>query len=375
MERLPWELLDKYFKKEITYSEQQILENWISSSEEHTLLFKEIDANIKAGLPFPGNFNADTFQTWSELKGDYDIPRYFSMPLKKLYRLAATIMIPLLLAGVLGGIIITKSNIKNYNNTSCTIIYSPGGQKTKVILPDKSIVWLNARTTLKYASAFNEKQRSVYIDGEAYFDVTHDKNRPFIVKTSTINIKVYGTTFNVKAYKEDNVTEATLVKGKISIEGLNVSGKDGDEIIIHPNETFKYLKDGAAYNKAETSEFTTKHKAESIRVGPIVQIAEKVDVGLIVAWKDGKLCFKDESFSTLAYKLEQWYNVKIHFEDTEVQEFKYTGKFENENINQVLQYLEILTPFEYDMKVNEIYIRYKKKSDIKKGGTEEIIEN
>lgn len=373
MERLPWELLDKYFKKQITNSEQHLLENWIADSEEHALLFKEIDANIKAGFPFPGNFNEDTFQTWSELKEDYKIPRYFSMPLKKLYRLAAAIMIPLLLMGGLGGFFITKSYIKNDTNNALTTIYSPGGQKTKVILPDKSIVWLNARTTLKYASAFNEKQRNVYIDGEAFFDVTHDKNRPFIVQTSTINIKVYGTTFNVKAYKEDNITEATLVKGKISIEGLSVSGEDGNEIIIHPNETFSYVKDKAAFEKAKLPESTTQDKIVSKRVEPIIQIAQKVDVALIVAWKDGKLCFKDENFATLAYKLEQWYNVKIHFEDTEVQEIKYTGNFEKENINQVLKYLQMLTPFEYDMKLNEINIRYKNKSDNNKGGTEDII--
>ena len=360
MERLPWELLDKYFKKQITFSEQQVLENWIDESEEKTLLFNEIDSDIKAGLPFPGNFNEDTFQTWSELKADYAIPRNFSMPFKKLYRIAAAIMIPLLLLGGLGGVFISNSLIKYNSNNTFTTIYSPGGQKTRVTLPDKSIVWLNAKTTLRYASAFNAKQRSVYIDGEAFFDVTHDKTRPFIVKTSTINIKVYGTTFNVKAYKGDDVTEATLVKGKISIEGMNVLGKDGNEIIIHPNETFRYVKEGAAYNSAKLSESTTKNKNVSKRVDPIVQIVQKVDVAPIVAWKDGKLNFKNESFSTLAYKLEQWYDVKIHFEDSEAQEIKYTGQFEKENINQVLRYLQILTPFEYDMKLNEISIRYKK---------------
>ncbi|NWJ52479.1 MAG: FecR family protein [Bacteroidetes bacterium] len=374
MERLPWELLDKYFKKQITNSEQEILEEWIAESEEHILLFNEIDADIKAGRPFPGHFNEDTIQQWNEFKEDFEFPRYFSMPIKKLYRIAAAIMIPLLLAGLLGGYIISKSVIKDDNYGALTTIYSPGGQKTKVTLPDNSIVWLNAKTTLKYATVFNQKQRIVFIDGEAFFDVTHDQTRPFIVRTSTINIKVYGTTFNVKAYKDDDVAEATLVKGKITILGINAPGKGSQEIIIHPNETFRYLKEGAILNKAVLSDTKTKDKAISKRVEPIVQIAQKVDVAPIVAWKDGKLCFKNESFSTLAYKLEQWYDVKIHFEDAEVQEIKYTGKFEKENINQVLRYLQILTPFEYDMKLNEISIRYKKQTDNKKGGTEEILE-
>jgi transmembrane sensor len=374
MERLPWELLDKYFRKQITDSEQQVLEEWIAESEEHVLLFNEIEADIKAGLPFPGHFKEDTIQEWSDLKEDFDFPRYFNMPFKKLYRVAAAIMIPLLLAGVLGGYLISKSFNKNDNYAALTTIYSPGGQKTKVTLPDKSVVWLNAKTTLKYATVFNQKQRIVFIDGEAFFDVTRDQTRPFIVRTSTINIKVYGTTFNVKAYKDDDVAEATLVKGKITILGINALGKEGEEIIIHPNETFRYVKDGALLSKSESRETKTKDKAVSKRVEPIVQIAQKVDVEPIVAWKDGKLYFKNENFSSLAYKLEQWYDVKIHFEDEEVQEIKYTGIFEKENINQVLRYLQILTPFEYDMKLNEISIRYKKQTDNKKGGTEEVLE-
>ncbi|MDP4240252.1 MAG: FecR family protein [Bacteroidota bacterium] len=359
MERLPWELLDKYFKSQITKSEHQLLESWIAESEEHVLIFQEIESDMKAGLAFPGHFNANTVETWNELKRKWAIPRYVNIPIKKLYRMAAAIMIPLILAGGIGGFFISKGFVKKGANSSFTTIYSPGGQKTKVILPDKSTVWLNARTTLKYSSSFSEIQRNVYIDGEAFFEVKHDSLHPFTVKTSSFNIKVYGTSFNVKAYKDADVSEATLVKGKICIQGIHIAGKKNDEIIIHPNETFKYFKNNIAYNKSGSRETAINDKTAK-RDEPIIQIAEKVDVTPIVAWKDGKLCFKNENFSDLAYRLEQWYDVKIHFEDSEVQGIKFTGQFEKENINQVLKYLQMLTPFEYDMKVNEINIRYKK---------------
>ena len=359
-ERLPWKLLDKYFNKQISESEKELLDNWIAESEEHAVLFEEIKEDLKVGLPFPGSFNKDTYQVWGELRQEYDIPRYVSMPLRKFYRLAAAIMIPLFLVGGLGGFFITKGYLKNLSDNTFTTIYSPGGQKTKVTLPDKSIVWLNAKTTLKYATAFNDKQRNVYIDGEAFFDVTHDSERPFIVKTSVFNIKVYGTTFNVKAYKNEGVIEATLVKGKITIQGLKVPGHENSEIIVHPNETFRYVKDLATYKKADLPEAVIKNETKIRSEDPILVIEPKVEVAPIVAWKDGKLSFKNESFSTLAYKLEQWFDVKIDFEDTAVQEIKFTGQFEKENINQVLKYLQILTPFEYDMKVNEIHIRHKK---------------
>ena len=360
-ERLPWKLLDKYFKNHISDTEKQLLDNWIEESEEHALLFDELVADFKAGLPFAGSFNKDTYQAWGVLRQEYDIPRYFSMPIRKLYRLAAAIMIPLFLVGGLGGFFITKGYLKNKEDNTFTTVYSPGGQKTKVTLPDNSIVWLNAKTTLRYATAFNDKQRNVYIDGEAFFDVKHDSQRPFIVKTSVFNIKVYGTTFNVKAYKEEGVIEATLVKGKITIQGLKVPGQENSEIIVHPNETFRYIKDLATYKKADLPEALIKNQP-TIRNEdqPILMLDPKVEVTPIVDWKDGILSFKNESFSSLSYKLEQWFDVKIHFDDPDVQEIKFTGQFEKENINQVFKYLQILTPFEYDMKVNEIHIRNKK---------------
>jgi transmembrane sensor len=360
-ERLPWKLLDKYFKNNISDTEKQLLDNWIEESEEHALLFEELTADFKAGLPFAGSFNKDTLEAWGELRQEYDIPRYFSMPIRKLYRLAAAIMIPLFLVGGLGGFFITKGYLKNKADNTFTTVYSPGGQKTKVTLPDNSIVWLNAKTTLRYATAFNDKQRNVYIDGEAFFDVKHDSQRPFIVKTSVFNIKVYGTTFNVKAYKEEGVIEATLVKGKITIQGLKVPGRENSEIIVHPNETFRYIKDLATYKKADLPEALIKNQPNIKNEDqPILMLDPKVEVTPIVDWKNGILSFKNESFSSLSYKLEQWFDVKIQFDDPDVQEIKFTGQFEKENINQVLKYLQILTPFEYDMKVNEIHIRNKK---------------
>jgi len=139
-ERLPWKLLDKHLKNQISDADQQLLDAWIEESEEHALLFREIESDFKAGLPFSGSFHRDTYKAWGELRQEYEIPRYFSMPVKKLYRLAAAIMIPLFLVGGLGGFFISKGYLKNKSNNTFTTVYSPGGQKTKVTLPDNSIV-------------------------------------------------------------------------------------------------------------------------------------------------------------------------------------------------------------------------------------------
>ena len=102
------------------------------------------------------------------------------------------------------------------------IIYNeldiPIGSKSKITLSDGTQIWLNAGSTLKYPSKFSDKKREIFFEGEAFFDVSKDKNRPFIVRTSEINIRVLGTKFNVKSYPEDNIIEATLVSGSIEIE-------------------------------------------------------------------------------------------------------------------------------------------------------------
>lgn len=360
MERPPWELLQKHFGHRITDEEQLSLDLWINESKEHQLLFEEISNDIRAGLPFPWNFREDTFALWQKLMGKNLNTKTLTISLRKLYRVAAAIAIPLMLAGVLTGYLLSNGSLPKMKSDIYTEVYSSGGQKTKVTLPDGSQVWLNSNTTLRYPTLFDSKERNVYIDGEGFFDVTHKSNQPFIVSTSSqLKIRVFGTSFNVMAYKDENVVEATLVNGKISIEGVQTKGKKTKTFFMEPNETFRYIKKNVKDSGEEEQLGETKSVSKK-QIEPAIVLNKHVDVSPILAWRDGKLIFNNESFESLSTRLERWYNVKIYFDDRDVKRIKFTGVFEKENINQVLNYLKILTPFEYEMRLNEIHIHTNK---------------
>jgi ferric-dicitrate binding protein FerR (iron transport regulator) len=368
MERLPWEILEKYYNNSISENEKVSLNEWIDENEEHRLLFDEITDMVNAGFPFPGSFNENTPEVWNELQQRLTHKRYIRMPAAKLYSYAAAVIIPLFVAaGLLGFFFRTIAPGDQW--VTYTTVYSHGGQKTEVTLPDNSKVWLNANSSLKYASTFDKKHRSVLLVGEAFFDVTHDPENLFVVNTSTaLKVNVYGTTFNVKAYADEDVIETTLVKGKITIEGVAIKGSKSKEIVIEPNQTFKYYKSSTevAPNNVNTGSAATepatemKTRQKTLEVAA-VELVPHVDVTPITSWKEGRLVFKDEDFESLAVKLERWYNVEITFEDPSIKSIRFTGTFEKENINQVLNYMQVTTSIEYTMKLNNITIRNHKK--------------
>jgi ferric-dicitrate binding protein FerR (iron transport regulator) len=370
MRKIPWLLLDKHFKGLLTERDQAEFVEWLNSNPENHLLLEEVTADLNSGLSFPGDFISDKQTTWQKIKGRIYIPDRTSFTRKLIFRTAAAITIPLLLLGFGSGWMMQKRVQYSADCTTFTTIISPSGQRTQIVLPDNSKVWLNSNTTIKYPSNFNQKDRKVYIDGEAYFDVTHNQSKPFIVNTSSFNIKVYGTTFNVSAYKGENMIETTLVKGKISITGLKIKGTKADEIILMPHESFKYFKNEQLSSIDLKKEM--KYLAPSAGVNktipeaavppstPKAIVVQNVNVEPIIGWKEGKLFFDNETFESLSSKFERRYDVKIHLEDKRVANLKYTGVFEKENINQALDALKLTTPFEYKMNLKDIYISYKK---------------
>lgn len=370
MEKIPWLLLDKHFKGLLSDKDQKELDFWVKSSAENRILLQEIEADLQNGLSFPGDFSSDKQAVWQKIQDRINIPELNVFSRKRLYRAVAAVAIPLLFVSFASGWFVQKAVQYSADSSAYTVIISPKGQRTQVVLPDNSKVWLNSNTTIKYPSNFNQKDRRVYIDGEAFFDVTHNQSKPFIVNTTAFNIKVYGTTFNVSAYKLDNTIETTLVKGKISITGIKINGEKASEIILKPNESFKFIKNEQLEDKKLKAELNSSSESAHVNKTtsavsseselPQVVLAHNVNVEPIIGWKEGKLFFDNETFESLSTKFERRYDVKIYFEDKRVANLKYTGVFEKENINQALDALKLTTPFEYKMNLKEIYIRYQK---------------
>ena len=209
-------------------------------------------------------------------------------------------------------------------------VYNPKGLRTTIILPDSSKVTLNADTRISYAYNFEEATRIVKLEGEAFFDVHRDEERPFIVQANEATLVVLGTSFNVRAYPENNSVEATLVEGSLKV-GVG--------------KTENLLKPGQQIN---------------IRESTIIKKVHNVDVRPVMAWMDGNLHVQSMSFAELAMVLERTFNVNIYIRNDQLKQKRFTGKFENgENLDRIFQVMQASVPFNlsYDKESNTLIIR------------------
>ena len=227
------------------------------------------------------------------------------------------------------------------------------GMRKKITLPDSTIVWLNSDSKLSYRIDLDKhKERIVYLTGEAFFDVSHYKNLPFIVRTKKLSIKVLGTTFNVKDYPCDRRSEATLINGSIE---LSVNDRSYQKIILNPSEKFalvqKKSKPIAKNGGSKVTQDITLliENIEPVEIGNQVYIKE-------TSWKDSKLVFKNETFEELKPKLERWFNVQIHLNAPKTKSFRFTGVLKNENIKEALEAMQLIKQFNFKLGEHDVII-------------------
>ncbi len=235
---------------------------------------------------------------------------------------------------------------------SANEIYVPLGSKSHLILTDGTNIWLNSGSRMKYTEFTNTPAREVFLEGEAFFDVVKNARKPFIVNTSSVRVKVLGTKFNVKSYPTEKTIETTLVTGKVEIEELNPFHGHNKIIELHPNQKATYIKSSSEINV----EKNLKKQQIQPKQPQSGELIEKVNPVLYTSWKDQKLIFKNERLESLAVKLERWYNVKIVIKDQAINNYRYTGIFEKENIEQVMKALKLATPLNYTIDKNNISI-------------------
>lgn len=215
------------------------------------------------------------------------------------------------------------------------------GEKKTFFLPDNTKLYLGAGSTLRMEKGFGKSNRAVYLSGEALFDVTHNKDLPFIVHCDKYDVKVLGTLFNVRAYPEDELSETSLIRGKVEISLKSNSKKitlKPDQKAIVSNKADKLVLEN---NKQEAGQVD-----EKITVSPVSY--STIDSAAVeTAWTRGRLEIVNESFENIRNKLERWYNVKIIFADEEVNSYTFTATFADENIGQVLKALQYSYHFTY----------------------------
>ncbi len=208
----------------------------------------------------------------------------------------------------------------SYTTITCAL-----GDKTEMILPDNSKVWLNSGSKLRFNNNFKKGERQVFLEGEAFFSVEKDKNNPFVVKANEINIEVLGTEFNLKAYSEEGKVSATLIEGSIKMASPYNKTK------IEPGQK-------VVYNR----------KTQQMALTQMADILQETE------WKEGRLVFRNESLAEMELKLERWFDVDIVFADDAVKQRKFTGILERESILEVVSYFGLSRYVNYKIEGNKI---------------------
>lgn len=226
----------------------------------------------------------------------------------KLMRVAAFLMIPLLLTSVFLGYLAFH---QEKEEVRYALVKAAQGTVVRYELPDKSVVWLNAGSQLTFPSTFDDAKREVSLKGEAYFEVTADKKHPFYVHTTGgPSLFVYGTKFNVSAYPDDGYVETVLEEGRV-----NVLANTEKVIPLLPGERLFYDKEAKSLTK------------------------NKVDVYEKTAWKDGKLIFRSTPLGEVLKKLSRHFNVTMTFNNHSGKAYHYRATFRDETLPQILDYL------------------------------------
>jgi len=294
---------------------------WISASSKNRAYFHRIKAEYVSSFSSGSDI---------DLGKEYQVFRNrIRTTYKIFYRFAAVLIIGLL-AG--GGLLYRNGNFSFAHEK----IYQVGAkQQMEITLDDGSTVVLNSKSSLKLAANFNHSVRIVFLEGEALFNITKNKNKPFIVKTlKGVNVKVLGTQFNVKSYASNNTVETTLVSGKVEI----LDNKNTKLMaVLEPQQK-------AIFHKKE-------NKIE----------LQTVETERITSWTEGILYYENINIAEVLGDIERWYDVQFTIEDSEIALYTLSGKFTKDySINEVLTILEISSPIIIEFEKNEKHISISK---------------
>ncbi|MCI1648025.1 MAG: FecR domain-containing protein [Bacteroides sp.] len=245
---------------------------------------------------------------------------------RKWWKMAAVVMLPIFVAL---GLIFYMPN-KSICDKSPYIIAVEKGQKASAVLPDGTKVWLNSQSELTCAMDFNVERREVELQGEAYFEVAHDKSKPFRVKCGDLSVEALGTAFVVRNYKEDGVISSVLVNGRIRVATL------GGEVMLMPNERVEYDKN-------------THEK----RVEHITNASDFAD------WRHNEFRFEDQSFKEIAKDIERAYNIKLVFGSKDIENMRFTGTVSNSSLESLLNVFALTSSLTFRIEKGEVILQKK----------------
>lgn len=318
--------------------DDEILANWLEESEDHRFIYEELSkawhddnaANHKViGAEEVKENLLKTIRSNKKVNSGKQV-RIFSL---KPLRYAAAILILLTTFFALYNYAPQKSETASDIKTLMTVKENVSGRKSVIHLKDGSIVSLNAESSLTYPEQFSDTARLIFLTGEAYFDVAPDPLKPFRVICGDVEVEALGTSFNINSSEKD-VINVSLISGKVQVTNVIQNTNEGqNNTILNPGQQLTYYTNRKEFGKVKS-----------------------FDENQVIGWKDGVLQFNKADIETLVRQLERWYGVDIEIQSKNPKNtiMQYTGKFKNENLQNVLESIGFVQQFNYEIKDNKV---------------------
>ena len=327
------ELIANYLTEGLDKNALDELKTWIAASAENQQYFirqREIwfsAVSREAASVYDKDKAFENFRNRVESQKEIQSTSRRGFSLSALWRYAAVVAIII----AVGCISYWQGEVNVKDTFADISVEAPLGSKTKLYLPDGTLVWLNAGSRMTYSQGFGVDNRKVELEGEGYFEVKRNEKIPFFVKTKDLQLQVLGTKFNFRDYPEDHEVVVSLLEGKV---GLNNLLREEKEAVLSPDER-------AVLNKANG-----------------LLTVESVTASNASQWTDGYLFFDEDLLPDIAKELERSYNVKIHIANDSLKTFRFYGNFvrREQNIQEVLEALASTEKMQYKIEERNITI-------------------
>ena len=326
-------LIIRYLSSNVSDEEIQRLFLWINESKENEQLFFTLKDLFEASSWKTIKNEANTSNGWNKLSGQIQVKKNIKRINTK-HVIAFMRYAAIFLLGVFVTYFVSESSNKDIFKTEShespiTRVVTGKGERTKVVLPDGTKVWVNACSSVSYNSNYGGRYRIVHLEGEAFFDVAKDSKKPFIVNSKGFNIKAHGTRFDVSAYNDDDKVAAILEEGSISFRQDNAE----KQLLIKPGQKIAYSQ-----------------KENEIKV-------DNVNTDTYTAWRTGEYRFEQLTFEEVAKRMSRIYNINFVFKNKETKKIPFTGTFFSyESLDKILKVININTSIRFIKEKDTVYI-------------------
>lgn len=324
LDQKQWGLIQRYVTGNADPEERQRVESWMAEAHENRRIIQEV-RDVWNRTP-PETFDVDVQQAWEQFRYRNQKSKMAAAPVNFKVRRGSTTSLYLLraaavlLVALFTGLFV-YSHMRTIEQTAPQDISAfnvlqelktERGEKARVTFSDGTSVMLNAASSVRFPQEFHGTQREVYLEGEAYFEVAHNPDQPFIVHSQDARVEVLGTKFNVRGWSEDPGVEVVVGGGKVSVQSSNRQPNERSEVIL--TKGFK------------TEIQRGRNPAEPVKVDPVHQLL----------WTSGGIHFDNEPLRGVVRDLERRFNVNIMIDDKALLDVPYTGTFQYAELNEIL---------------------------------------